>query len=89
VDVKEKGTSSRCKKLDELPPVVTDWQQETWCPDCDYYECGNCGNPVRCDSNAACPFDGKVLPVREVTDEASAEQPRNPVSGGLCEVPRA
>jgi hypothetical protein len=72
MDAQEKRTTSRCNKLHELPPVVTDWQQKAWCPDCDYYQGGICGNPIRRDSNAACPFDGKALPLREVAVEATA-----------------
>jgi hypothetical protein len=56
-----------CKKLHELPSVATDWQQTTWCPDCDYYDRGTCGNPTRSDYNTPCPFDGKIVPLREET----------------------
>ena len=42
---RQKPTTSRCNKLHELPPVVTDWQRTVWCPDCDSYDCGLCGNP--------------------------------------------
>jgi hypothetical protein len=69
MNAKEKPTISRCNKLHELPPVVTDWQQTASCPDWDYYDCGLCGNPLRTDSNGACPFDGKALPLREVPAE--------------------
>jgi hypothetical protein len=86
VDTKEQPTTSRCNKLHDLPPVVNDWQQTAWCPDCDYYSCGLCGNLLRQDSNASCPFDGKVLPLREVAVEASNEQPWKRPRGGLCEV---
>jgi hypothetical protein len=80
MDTKEQPTTSRCNKLHDLPPVVTDWQQKAWCPDCEYYRCGLCGNLLRRDSIASCPFDGKVLPLREVAVEASNEQPRKPPS---------
>ena len=83
----EKRTTNRCKKLRELPQVVNEWQQKAWCPDCDHYFSGECGNPIRRESNAACPFDGKVLRLREVSDEAANDQQRKPLDGGLCEVP--
>jgi hypothetical protein len=60
MDVQEKRTTSPCNKLHELPPVCTDWQQTTWCPDCEHYDCGRCDNPIRRDGSAACPFDSKV-----------------------------
>ena len=31
----EKRTTNQCKRLGELPAVWTDWQQATWCPDCE------------------------------------------------------
>jgi hypothetical protein len=84
MDSKEKQTLSWCKKLHELPPVVTDWQQTAWCPDCDHYNRGRCSNP-----NAGCPFDGKASPLREVADQAPNDQPRKRLDGGLCEVPES
>lgn len=66
MNAQEKRTTSRCHKLHELSPVVTDGQQTAWCPDCDYYECGRCDNPTRNGCKANCPFDGKALPLREV-----------------------
>jgi hypothetical protein len=87
VDAKEQPTPSRCKKLHELPLLVTDWQQQAWRPDCDYYDCGVCANPLRRDSNTACPFDGQVLPLREVAVEAPNDRPRRPLDAGFCEVP--
>jgi len=89
MNAQEKQTPSRCNKLHELPRVVTDWQQKAWCPDCDYYDCGLCGNPLRRYSNAACPFDGKALPLREAAVEPPNAQPRKPLEGGLCEVPES
>ena len=86
METKDNPSTSRCKKLHELPPVLTDWQQTAWCPDCHYYDCGICGNPIRRDSNAACPFDGQVLPLREVTVEPPNDQPRKPLDSRLCEV---
>ena len=70
MDAEERQTRSRCNKLHELPPVVNDWQQTASCPDCAYYDCGTCGNPVRRDGSVACPFDGKDLPLREVAVQA-------------------
>jgi hypothetical protein len=87
MDTKELPTTSRCNKLHDLPPVVTDWQQKVWCPDCEYYDCGLCSNPMRRDSNAACPFDAKVLPLREVAVEAPNYPARKPLDSGSCEVP--
>ena len=86
MDTKEQPTTSRCNKLHDLPPVVTDWQQKAWCPDCEYYRCGLCGNLLRRDSIASCPFDGKVLPLREVAVEPPNEQARKPLDSRLCEV---
>jgi len=88
MDAKEKPATSRCNKLHELPPVVTDWQQKAWCPDCDYYNCGTCGNSLRRDSNAACPFDGKIWPLRELAVEGPNDQPIEPLDRGLCEAPK-
>jgi len=85
----EKPTMNRCRKLHELPPVVNEWQQKAWCPDCDHYVSGECGNPISRESNAACPFDGKVLPLREVADEAPNDHLRKPLDGGLCELPES
>ena len=56
-----------CKKLQELPSVATDWQMRIWCPDCEHYDRGTCGNPPRSDDNTPCPFDGKAVPLREET----------------------
>jgi hypothetical protein len=71
---------SPCKKLHEVPSVLMDWQQVTWCPDCDYYDRGTCGNPIRTDRNAACPFDGNPLPLREVPGEPNNDQPQKPLN---------
>jgi hypothetical protein len=89
MSAKEKPDTSRCNKLHELPPVVTDWQQKAWCPECDYYNCGLCGNPLRRNNSAACPFDGKELPVREVSVEVPNDQPSKPLDGGLGELPES
>lgn len=79
MDADETQAASACKKLHELPPVFTDWQQTAWCPDCDYYHCGICGNPARRDGGTACPFDGKELPLREVPVETPAGRPGLPI----------
>ncbi len=68
-------TMSRCDKLHDLPPVITDWQN-AWYPDCEYYEYGRCAKPKRCDDSAACPFNGKALPLREVAAAPNADQPQ-------------
>lgn len=88
MNAQEKRTTSRCNKLHELPPVVTDGQQTAWCPDCDYYDGGMC-NSVSRVGNAACPFDGKLLPLREVPVEPPIDQPRKPLERGLCKVPES
>src|SRR5262249_24814225 len=80
MDAEEKPTANPCSRLHELPAVSTDWQQTTWCPDCEYYARGTCGNPTRTDSNAACPLDGKPLPLREVAAESNDEQSHKPLS---------
>ncbi len=70
MDAKEMRSTSRCNKLHGLPPVIADWQPTAWCPDWDYYGGGGqCVNTLRRDSDRACPFDGKVLPLRAVTVE--------------------
>src|SRR5262249_15818717 len=83
MDAQEKPTRNPCKKLHELPSVSTDWQQTTWCPECEYYDRGTCGNPIRTDSNAACPLDGKQLPLRVVAVESTDDQPRKPLKVAL------
>lgn len=67
-------TTYRCKKLSELPLVIAEWQQTAWCPDCEYYSDGQCGNPTRRSDHAACPLDGPVLRLREVEVDAPGEQ---------------
>ena len=73
-----------CKKLHDLPSVATDWQQTTWCPDCEYYECGKCHDPIRTENNAPCPFDGKELPLREVTADPNNDQPQKPLDAATA-----
>ena len=63
-----------CKKLHELPSVATDWQQTTWCPDCEYFDRGTCCNPSRSEDNTQCPFDGKTVPLREETVDLNTGQ---------------
>jgi len=55
-----------CKKLRELPPITTDWQQTALCPDCPHYDGGACANPALTESDAPCPLDGQPLPLRQV-----------------------
>jgi hypothetical protein len=76
-----------CKKVREMPPVVSEWQPTTWCPDCEYYDQGACEDPARPGSNAPCPFDGKVLPLREVPADPRPEQRQELLTGTLCEEP--
>jgi hypothetical protein len=87
--VKHDLNTSHCKKLFELPPVVTDWQQVAWCPDCESYDHGRCDNPLCKGSNAACPFDGKALPLREVAVEAPNAQPGKLANGESRLIPRS
>jgi hypothetical protein len=75
----EQHTTNPCKKLHELPSVATDWQQTTWHPNCEHYSCGTCGNPVRTDSDAACPFDEEPLPLREVAVDTKGDQRQKPL----------
>jgi hypothetical protein len=89
MDATAKPSTRWCKKLLELPPVVADCQQTAWCPDCDYYHCGLCGSPGGREGNAGCPFDGKVLPLREVAVEAPDNPPRMSLDGGSSEVPES
>ena len=77
-----KGTTSRCNRLLELPPVLTEWQQKAYCPDCDYYCDGQCCKPIDSSGNAACPFDGKALPLREVTVETPKDPAKRPLDVG-------
>jgi hypothetical protein len=65
-----------CKKLKDVPSVMTEWQQTTWCPDCDYYNCGACANPTRISDGVPCPFDGESLPLVEVTVNSGNDQVR-------------
>jgi hypothetical protein len=74
---------SLCKKLHEMPSVLTDWQQVTSCPDCDYYGRGTCGNPICTDSKAACPFDGQPLPLREVAVDSNDVPPQKSLDTAL------
>ena len=76
-----KGTQKRCKRLLELPLVVSEWQQQAYCPDCDHYCDGQC---ERGAGEAGCPFEGGELPLREVTatpdEELSAVREVEPCS---------
>jgi hypothetical protein len=74
MDAQERATSP-CRKLRELPPVLGEWPQTTWCPDCDSYDRGRCRNPTRAAGEVACPFDGKALPLREVAGEPNPDRP--------------
>ena len=55
-----------CKKLRELPLVITEWQGAVLCPDCPHYDGGACAIPTRTHADAPCPLDGQPLPLREV-----------------------
>ena len=86
MDQHEPGTTSLCKKVQEVPPVYTEWQQPVWCPDCDYYKDGKCGYSLRTESGAACPFDDQVLPLRDATVERPSAGPRSLIDVGSCDV---
>jgi hypothetical protein len=55
-----------CKHLPELPPVVSEWQQNCQQPHCSHFCDGECFHPDR-HSMFACPFDGGEL-LLEVVD---------------------
>jgi hypothetical protein len=67
----------RCKKLNELPTVATDWKQTTWCPDCEHYHGGCCDDPKRTTASGPCAFDGRELPIREVEIEVDGNMSTN------------
>jgi carbon storage regulator CsrA len=50
-----------CKKLDNLPPIVSEWQQSCKQPQCSHYCDGECRNSGRQSASAPCPFDGNEL----------------------------
>jgi hypothetical protein len=87
MNAQEKRATNRCNKLDELPLVVTDGQQTAWRPDCEYYACGRCDNPIRRGGSAACPFDGKALPLREAPGEPNCD-PQQPADAASCKRPK-
>jgi hypothetical protein len=64
-----------CKKLRELPPVLTEWQGAAWCPDCPHYDGGACAIPTRTHADAPCPLDGQPLPLREVAVDPGKSVP--------------
>ena len=64
-----------CKKLRELPPITTDWQQAALCPDCPHYAGGACGNPALTESDVPCPLDGQPLPLRQVAVDPGGRVP--------------
>jgi hypothetical protein len=73
-----------CSKLPQVPAVATDWQQTAWCPDCEYYDHGACTNPARTEDSAPCPWDGKVLPLREAGVDPRNDQERKPFHATSC-----
>jgi hypothetical protein len=73
-----------CKKLPEVPSVATEWQQTAWCPDCEHYDRGTCANPARAGNDAACPFDGNALPLREVAFDPGNDHPKKRLDAALC-----
>lgn len=87
METKDQPPMHRCQKLLDLPPIVADWQQQAWRPDCDYYDCGTCANAGWMDDHVVCPFDGKEMPLREVTDDTPHDEPRTMLDFGLCQAP--
>ena len=57
----------QCRKLFELPVVVSEGQQIVWCPDCEHYELGKCSMPRSAGGEHVCPQDDKPLSLRLVT----------------------
>lgn len=57
-----------CKKLDQLPPITSEWQQSCKQPKCSHYCNGECCNPGRSSVSSPCPFDGKELPLTDAED---------------------
>jgi hypothetical protein len=49
-----------CKQLSRLQ-VVTEWQEEIFCPTCHHYCKGRCGNPARTSDKDSCPFEDTAL----------------------------
>jgi hypothetical protein len=72
-----------CKQLNELPPIVGDWQLSCKQPRCSHYCDGECRNAGRQSAFAPCPFDGKELLLvdaelvnsNDATPDASPMQP--------------
>ena len=84
MNAEQKRSTNPCRKLHELPSVLTEWQQTAWCPDSGFYHRGMCGIAVGTDRNVACPFDGKQLPLRDVAIEANDGQlPEAPGTAAL------
>jgi hypothetical protein len=71
-----------CKKLPELPPVLTEWQGAVWRPECEHYDDGACDNPARAERDAPCPLDGQPLPLRQVVVAPGKDMPQE-CSGAL------
>jgi hypothetical protein len=76
MDALENRTTNLCRKVHELPPVLSEWQQTTWRPECEHYDRGVCGNPACAEGKGTCPFDGKSLPLREATENSSDDLSR-------------
>jgi hypothetical protein len=64
----------QCRKLVELPVVVSEWQQIVWCPDCEHYALGKCSMPRSAGAEHVCPQDGKPLSFRVVTANDGGSQ---------------
>lgn len=66
----------QCRKLLELPLVVSEWQQIVWFPDCEHYALGKCAMPGSAGAEHVCPQDGKALSLHLVTSNECDLQER-------------
>ncbi len=62
----------RCKQTDRVP-VITEWQAEVLCPDCEHYREGLCApSSGRRRPDEPCPFD--LVPVDRFTQPLPPER---------------
>jgi hypothetical protein len=76
-----------CKKLHDVPSVMTEWQQNTWRPDCDYYNCGACGISTCTSDRMSCPFDGEPLRLLEIAVNSGNAQLPEASRASPCTTP--
>jgi len=54
----------KCCQLNNLPPVVSESQQETYEPNCKFFcQCGKCNN-----KDKKCTFESKTLELKKVEE---------------------